>query len=115
MKTAAQVYEETDIAQKLFRIKSKDSIRNYLEREILQASKRGEYEIKVNLNNLEGFVCIPANANFTFKEIFAEISEEMTTILKYTIPEQEQYSTNITISWEKPKEKPKEEGSGEGS
>ncbi len=110
MKTATQVYEETDISQKLFHIKSKDSIRNYLEREILQASKRGEFEVKVNLNNLEGFVCIPANANFTFAEIITEIFTEMTT-LGY---KQTTSLTNVTISWKDAAPK-KEEGSGEGS
>lgn len=111
MKTATQVYEETDISQKLFRIKSKDSIRNYLEREILKASKRGEFEVKINLNNLEGFVCIPANANFTFDEIIAEIFTEMTT-LDY---KQTTSLTNVTISWKDAAPKQKEEGSSEGS
>ena len=99
MKTAEQVRTETDIAQQMSYIKSKDNIMNYLERQIFQASRRGEYEIKVNLNSLENFVCIPENATFTFKQIINAIFTEMEDNLGYSI-DIESLITNVIISWE---------------
>lgn len=99
MKTAEQVRTETDIAQQMSYIKSKDNIMNYLERQIFQASRRGEYEIKVNLNNLESFVCVPANATFTFKQIINAIFGEMKDNLGYSIDDQS-LITSVIISWE---------------